>query len=93
MNLIPLKSLELKEGRRGPGPRNQTDVTANFTTHKVKPGDTVATETGLTLLWDRAARVVYIVRPDTQQDPCVIVGVEDVARMLPVTYDWLKKDK
>jgi hypothetical protein len=89
VNLIPLSTLELWRELRGPGPRAQSDATATFVTHKVKPGDDKPSPTGLTLLWDRGGHAVYLVRPDSDKDPCIVVGWENVRRAIPESYDFI----
>ena len=91
MNLIPLRSVEFWREVRGPGPKNQSDVTGTFVTHKTKPGDTMPTATGLSILWDRDARAVYLVLPGDKHDPCVIYAWENVRRAIPDTYDWIRE--
>jgi hypothetical protein len=89
VNLIPLSSVELWRDLRGPGPRAQSDATATFVTHKVKPGQSEPSPTGLTILWDRAAHAVYLVRPDSAADPCIVIGWDNVRRAIPESYDFI----
>ena len=89
MNLIPLSSVELWRDLRGPGPRAQSDATATFVTHKVKSGETKPSPTGLTILWDRAAHAVDLVRPDSSADPCIVIGWDNVRRAIPESYDFI----
>lgn len=95
MNLIPCKSVEFLSDRRGPGPRNQSDATATFVTHKMRPGDNPEKElspTGLVILWDRAAAAIFLVRPEAKEDPCVAYPWADVRRVIPVDHEWLMRE-
>ncbi len=92
MSLVEMTHVELFEPVRGPGPRNQADVSSAFATLKAKPGDPRVFEpTGLRIVWDRDARAVYLVRPGDKVDPCVIIDQGNVRRMLPANYDWIRE--
>lgn len=88
---IHLKSVEFWREVRGPGPRNQSDVTATYTTHKVKAGEKESTPTGLTIVWDQEARAVYVLKANTSDDPAVIIEWSNVRRAIPAEgdFDWM----
>lgn len=90
---IHLKSVEFWRDLRGPGPRNQSDITATFTTMKIKPGDSTPTPTGLVIVWDQEAHAVYVMSPKASVDPVVILEWSNVRRAISETWDWIDEGK
>ena len=79
---VNLKTVEFWREVRGPGPRNQSDSTATYSTMKVKSGDKDPTPSGLTIIWDQDAHAV-VLAVDTKDDPVVVYGWENVRRAIP----------
>jgi hypothetical protein len=96
VNLVPLKSVEFLSDKRGPGPRNQSDSTATYVTHKAKvgqvQGERELVATGLVLLWDRAASAVYLIKPAATEDPCVCYPWSEVRRVIPESFEWIQRE-
>lgn len=89
MRLVPLRSVEFLQGVRGPGSRRDGDVTATHQTEKIAPGTTEIAPTGLLLLWDRGAKAIYMLRPESKEYPAVVVGQHLVHRMVPLSFEWI----
>lgn len=82
---VQLRSVEFWRDVRGPGPRNQSDVSSTFSTTKAKPGEAnVQMETGLSIIWDQEAHAVYLVNDKLNVDPVVIYAASEVRRGIPV---------
>lgn len=80
---VALKTVEFWREVRGPGPRNQSETTATFSTFKVKSGEKEPTPSGLTIVWDQEARAVVLAQ-ESKDDPVVIYNWENVRRAIPV---------
>lgn len=90
--IVQLKTVEFWRDRRGPGPRNQSDATGTYSTHKVKPGEKDASPTGLRIFLDTDLQAVLVTQPEAKEDPVVIIPWSDVRRSLPADpAKWLPK--
>ena len=96
MNLVPLSSVEFLRDQRGPGPRNQSDNTATYVTHKSRmgeqPGERTLAPTGLVLLWDRSGHAVHIIKPDAKEFPCVTYPWSEVRRAVSESFEWIQRE-
>ena len=80
---VPIKTVEFMLDVRGPWPRQQSDMTATYTTMRVRPGEKDPSPTGLSIEWDTESHAISIEKAGTQEDPVVVYPWHLVRRVIP----------